>query len=125
MNSPCQNQSIVSASLFGSGDSVTRVVDNGHIRFDFCSVLVAPICKKEVGFIHHHQQSLPPHSEQEYFPNSSTNERSGTFSRFHLFPTSALVVVVGAAEAFVAPGLGVPQVAGTVPRAGVQAGVDL
>ena len=43
----------------------------------------------------------------------------------YLLPTSALVVVVGAAEAFVAPGLRVPQVAGTVPRAGVQAGVDL
>ena len=47
------------------------------------------------------------------------------FSRFYLFPTSALVVVVGAAEALVAPGLRVPEVPGAVPGSGVQAGVDL
>ena len=43
----------------------------------------------------------------------------------YLFPTSALVVVVGAAEALVSPRLRVPQVTAAVPGPGVQAGIDL
>ena len=41
----------------------------------------------------------------------------------YLFPASALIVVVGGAEALVAPGLRVSQVPGTVPGPGVQPGV--